>query len=226
MRVLLVDDEPLAHVALRALLDRHPDIEVVGEALTGRDAIAGMREMAPDVVFLDIKMPGVTGFDLLRAAKVDRLPLVVMATAYEAYALDAFNAAAFDYLTKPISAERLGETLRRVRSALPERHATRLAVRVGTRAVVIAVDDIDWIAANDYCSTVYARGDEYVIREALASLGRRLDPSRFLRVHRQAIVNVQRIAELRPDAVVLTNGTRLAVSRRRRAALEALFKPS
>ncbi len=176
-------------------------------------------------------MPGITGFDIVRAAKVEPPPLVVMATAYEEYALDAYDAAVFDYLTKPISAARLAETLRRVRSALPARGAMRLAVRVGTRSLVIPVDEIDWIGANDYCSTVHARGEEYVVREALASLARRLDPSRFVRVHRAAIVNVQRIAELRRGAtgrlaVLLADGTRLMVSRRRWAALERLFRPS
>jgi two-component system, LytTR family, response regulator len=246
IRTLLVDDEPLANAGLRALLTAHPDIEVLGEARGGREAIRAIPEMRPDLVFLDVQMPKVDGFAVLREVEAETIPAIIFVTAYEEFAVRAFEVNALDYLVKPITAERLHTALDRVRhsleqaqqGALAERlrslleeqpqpktaYASRIVVRVGNRQLLLPVSDVDWVEADDYCSIIHARGTSHVIRETLGSLAARLDPATFARVHRSAIVNVARVRELRRQrlgnlAAVLADGTTVPISRSRRAQL-------
>ena len=243
IRTLLVDDEALARRGVRQLLAAHADVEIVGECRDGQSAIAALEALTPDLVFLDIQMPECDGFTVLRTWAETRggteLPLTVLLTAYEEFALDAFDVEAVDYLVKPVSEQRFEEAMRRVRRRLARpTDVTHGAARTDddpppTRQLVVAtasghrivmLDEIDWIAANDYYVTVHVAGRRYLLRESLASLEGRLDPARFVRVHRSAMVNIARVREVRStgaDVVVLQDGTKLPVSRRRRAALVA-----
>jgi two-component system LytT family response regulator len=244
IRTLLVDDEALARRGVRQLLAGHADIEIVGECGDGPSAIAALDALTPDLVFLDIQMPECDGFAVLRT-RAERggsaaLPLTIFLTAYEEFARDAFDVEAVDYLVKPVREERFEEAMRRVRRrlALPADaargagargdaeapSARQLVVATTSGQRVIMLDEIDWIAANDYYVTVHAAGRRYLLRESLTSLEDRLDPARFIRVHRGAMVNIARVREVRStgaDVVVLHDGTKLPVSRRRRAALVA-----
>ncbi|MCP3099908.1 LytTR family transcriptional regulator DNA-binding domain-containing protein [Myxococcus sp. K15C18031901] len=255
LRVLLVDDEPLARRGLRHALARHPDVSICGECRDGREAVVAIRELRPQLVFLDVQMPELDGFGLIREVGAERMPAVVFITAYDAFAVRAFDVHAVDYLVKPFADERFDEAMQRVRqrlrqgeavelgrklaallaetsgpaapatgSAAPESLA-RLMVRVGTRSVLVPVADIDWVEADDYCVTLHVGREEHVLRESLAALESRLDAERFVRIHRSAIVNVERIRELHhasptETVVVLKEGLRLRVSRSRREALE------
>ena len=245
IRTLIVDDEALARRGVRQLLAAHADIEIVGECRDGPSAIAALEALAPDLVFLDIQMPECDGFTVLRTwtatGSGTARPLTVFLTAYEEFALDAFDVEAVDYLVKPVSEQRFEEAMRRVRRrlALPSDVARgagasraddappstrQLVVATATGQRVVMLDEIDWIAANDYYVTVHAAGRRYLLRESMASLEGRLDPARFVRVHRGAMVNIACVREVRStgaDVVVLRDGTKLPVSRRRRAALVA-----
>jgi two-component system, LytTR family, response regulator len=250
MRVLLVDDEPLANAGLRTLLVTHSDVEIVGEASGGSEAIRAIHDLRPDLVFLDVQMPQVDGFAVLRAVGAEAMPAVIFVTAYDEFAVRAFEVSALDYLVKPVAADRFHQALERARRALAQArdgtlvervrsllemqpaqapstgYASRLFVRIGARDVLLPVADIDWIEADDYCAIVHARGARHVIRETLGALAKRLDPDTFERIHRSAIVNVSRVRELRRQGlgglrVVLADGTTIPVSRNRRAAFTA-----
>jgi two-component system, LytTR family, response regulator len=249
IRVLLVDDEPLANAGLRTLLAAHPDIEVIGEARGGREAIGAIRSLNPNLVFLDVQMPVVNGFDVLREVGYETIPAVVFITAYDEFAVRAFDVRALDYLVKPVAADRLRAALRHAREVLarardgalaeqvrdlveqhlnppPAAFASRLVIRVGRRQVLLTVSEVDWIEADDYCSIVHAHGARHVVRETLASLATRLDPSTFARVHRSAIVNMARVHELKRHrlgrvSLVMADGFEIPVSRARRAELAA-----
>jgi len=243
IRTLLVDDEALARRGVRQLLAAHADVEIVGECRDGQSAIAALEGLAPDLVFLDIQMPECDGFTALRTWAETHggaaLPLTVFLTAYEEFALDAFDVEAVDYLVKPVSEQRFEEAMRRVRRRLVRptdathgaartddepSSARQLVVATASGQRIVMLDEIDWIAANDYYVTVHVAGRRYLLRESLASLEGRLDPTRFVRVHRSAMVNIARVREVRStgvDVVVLQDGTKLPVSRRRRAALVA-----
>jgi len=244
IRTLLVDDEALARRGVRQLLVAHPDVEVVGECGDGRSALTALAELAPDLLFLDIQMPECDGFTVLRMAAEARgaaaLPLTVFLTAYEEFALDAFEVEAVDYLVKPVGEQRFEEAMRRVRRRLslpktspvanaspqaePPHAARHLVIATASGQRVVQLEEIDWIGANDYYVSVYTGGRRYLLRESMGSLEARLDPARFVRVHRGAMVNIRRVRELRSsggDVVVLQDGTKLPVSRRRRVALMA-----
>jgi two-component system, LytTR family, response regulator len=250
IRTLLVDDEPVAIAGLRALLAKHHDITVVGEALGGRDAISAISALRPQLVFLDVQMPRIDGFEVLRAVGHDTIPAIIFLTAYDEFAVRAFDVHALDYLVKPVAADRLDAALAHARlalnrakdGALADRvrslvdthtppapataYASRLVVRVGRRDVLIPVSDVDWIEADDYCSIVHAQGAKHVVRETLASLATRLDPSAFVRVHRSAILNLARVRELRRHGLgsvsaVMDDGTTIPVSRARRGQVAA-----
>jgi two-component system LytT family response regulator len=238
IRALLVDDEVLARLALRQALEAHSDVAVVGECGNAAEAMQAIEALKPDLMFLDIRMPGMDGFKLLHELKPDELPMVVFATAYGQHALRAFNANALDYLLKPIDQDRFDQMMARVKrhwrglhagageTAAPagdaERWLQRLSVHVGEHIRVIAVDEIDWIGAEGNYVRIHARGGVYLHRETLRHLQETLDPARFLRIHRGVIVNVDRIHEIHPlfngnAEVVLRNGARLNLSRRFRA---------
>jgi len=243
IRALVVDDEALARRGVRQLLATHDDVEVVGECRDGRSALSALEMLEPDLLFLDIQMPEWDGFTVLRRAVersgVAALPLTVFLTAYEEFALDAFEVEAVDYLVKPVGEQRFDEAMRRVRRrlALPTagvpadaQPADRvwsvrpLVIATASGQRVVQLEDIDWIGADDYYVSVYTGGRRFLLRESMASLETRLDPTRFVRIHRSAMVNISRVRELRSagsDVVILHDGTKLPVSRRRRAALVA-----
>jgi two-component system LytT family response regulator len=223
IRTLIVDDEPLARRAMRMRLGREPDIEVVGEACDGHGAVETIRRLRPDLVFLDVQMPGLDGFGVLEQVADEHLPMVVFVTASDVHALRAFEIHALDYLLKPFSSARFDAALRRARleiasgATFPERaklagllesltaershngaraYAHRLAVREGDRITMVRVDDLDAIeAAGNYVMLV-ERSRRHLVRRTLSALESQLDPARFARIHRSTIVNVDRIREI------------------------------
>ena len=234
IRTLLVDDEVLARLALRQALAAHADFDIVGECGNAAEAMQAVSALAPDLLFLDIRMPGLDGFALLHELRPDALPMVVFATAYGQHALRAFDANALDYVLKPIDQARFDQAIARVRQhwrGLPARTAAqvaatgpiqRISVRVGEHMRVVAVDTIDWIEADGNYVHIHVGKQAYLHRETLAGLAATLDPARFLRIHRGTLVNVERVREIHPlfqgnAEVVLHDGTRLNLSRRFRA---------
>jgi two-component system LytT family response regulator len=233
MRTLLVDDEVLARLALRQALCAHPDVEIVGECGNAAEALQAYAALAPDLLFLDIRMPGLDGFELLRELKPDTLPMVVFATAYGQHALHAFDANALDYVLKPIDQARFDQAMARVRKHWHGLHAhkaspapeaptaplQRISVRVGEHVRVIATETIDWIEADGNYVQIHVGKQSYLHRETLRGLLATLDPRQFLRIHRGTLVNLDRIREVHPlfqgnAEVVLHDGTRLNLSRR------------
>ncbi len=227
MRVLVVDDEPLARGGVRARLAAHPDVQLVGEAEDGEDALARIRSVRPDLVFMDIQMPGLDGLAALRRLPPAERPLSILLTAYDQFALGAFEIQALDYLLKPVDDERFREALDRARAALRLRatgeavrpaYARRFTVRTGQRIAVIDADEIDWIEASDDYAGLHVGPRIHLLREPLHQLAGRLDPAHFVRIHRSAIVRLDRVAELEPlvnrDCLIrLRDGTPLRVSR-------------
>jgi two-component system, LytTR family, response regulator len=251
---LIVDDEPLARRGIRQLLESHAQFEVVGECRNGKEAVRAVRTLKPGLVFLDIQMPGLSGFDVVRAIGPAEMPAVVFVTAFDEFAVRAFETHALDYLVKPVSHERFCAALEHVVARRRDREALALAERlehllaehqaaraaqpaavgsitVPTAAgyVVVDIADIEWIEADDYYAAIHARGKRLLIRESLASLEERLERTRFLRVHRSAIVALGRIQELRSTqvggtVVILRDGTRVPVSRRRKEEVAAVLR--
>lgn len=242
MRTLIVDDEVLARLAIRQALASHADVTIVGECGNANEARQAIEALEPDLMFLDIRMPGMDGFRLLHGLRRDGLPMVVFATAYGQHALRAFDANAIDYVLKPIDQERFDQAMIRVRRhwqglhALPVQAAAsvapsgaaqvpaspylqRLSVQHGEHIRVIAASDIDWIRADGNYVHIHAGSATYLHRESLRHLLAVLDPTCFLRIHRGIVVNVERIREVHPlfqgsAEVVLQDGTRLSLSRR------------
>lgn len=247
IRVLVADDEPLARRGVRQLLAPHRDIEVVGEARNGTETLMALDELSPDLLFLDVQMPKMDGFEVLRVRGADRMPAVVFVTAHDQFAVRAFDAHALDYLVKPLHVQRFEAALQRVRERLRLIEAADLAARLtalldaeraerekwgvdrlvvptASGELVIPVAEIDWISADDYYACLHVGVKSHLLRESLTSLETRLDPRRFARTHRAAIVQIDRIRELCGDQLLLRNGTRVVVSRRRRAAIESLLR--
>jgi two-component system LytT family response regulator len=246
LRVMVVDDEPLAREGLVELLESCPDVKVIGALADGMAALAAMDQEVPDALFVDVQMPGLNGFEVVEALDQARLPAIVFVTAHDAYAVRAFEINAIDYLLKPVAAERLGQAVERVRASrrngqeeyqgrlttlldqlIPDRSggAGRLIVREVGQIVVVPTREVDWIEGADYYSKLHCGPKVHLLRETLASLERRLDARRFMRVHRSAIANLGRVqaveAELRGDGVVvLTTGARVKVTSARREELE------
>lgn len=236
IRTLLVDDEMLARLAIRQALASHDDVAIVGECANANEARQAIEALDPDLLFLDIRMPGMDGFKLLQGMKRDHLPMVVFATAFGQHALRAFDANAIDYVLKPIDQERFDQAMARVRRHWRGLHADgdsaatvaaspaspylqRLSVQQGEHIRVIAANDIDWIRADGNYVHIHAGSTTYLHRESLRHLLGLLDPSRFLRIHRGIVVNVERVHEVHPlfqgsAEVVLRDGTRLNLSRR------------
>lgn len=236
LRAVLVDDEILARVALRQALASHADVEVVGECGNVQEAAQAVRALAPDLLFLDIQMPGGNGFSLLRdGPAAEWSPMVVFTTAFAEHALQAFDANAIDYVLKPIDQSRFDQAMDRVRKhwqglqagrlphATGARYLKRISVQTAERSTVIAVADIDWIRADDNYVRIHVGGHVYLHRETLRHLHESLDPGHFLRIHRSIVVNMDRIREVHTlfqghAEVVLHDGTRLDLSRRFRGA--------
>lgn len=240
MRIIIVDDEPLARRGMRQLLADHPDAEIVAECPSGATALAAVQKLSPDLLFLDVQMPEMDGFEVVRRIGAARIPSVVFVTAYDEFAVNAFEASAVDYLMKPVGPERFSAAMHRVRERQTEAAAVArvaelqallahvspaitqpLVVTTARGAIRIDQDEIDWIGADDYYAVLHVGAKHYLLRESLASLEERLPRGRFVRVHRSAIVNCRRVKEIRRGAVVLRDGTALVTSRRRRAAVRA-----
>ena len=228
MKVMIVDDEPLARQVVRLLVESDRELTIVGEC-SGIEAASRIEETRPDILFLDIQMPEVGGFDVLERVGVDAVPAVVFVTAYDDYALRAFEAHALDYLLKPFDDRRFYEALARakekVRARVGKTIVRRFLVRTRERMVFVKADDIDWIEAADYYASLHAGGKAHLVRQTMAELEKQLDPEKFVRVHRSAIVNLDRVAELHPlfrgdGILVLHDGTRLRLSRARREEFE------
>ena len=246
IRALIADDEALSLRALHQLLERHGDVTIVAECSNGAEAQAAMAALQPDVAFLDIRMPLGTGLDLARASSRSARTLIVFVTAFDQFALPAFDVEAADYLTKPVTESRFDEALERVRkrvrtrdaaaqlaehearAAEASRYVPHLVTRIGTQDVVIPLDAIEYIRADDVYAAVVSRAKRHLIRAPLDELERRLDPSLFMRIHRSYIVRIDRVTALRRHPrsgaeVVMEGGAVLPVSRRRRARVSGLF---
>lgn len=235
IRALIADDEALSRRAVRQLLERHRDVEIVAECADGDRARSAMQSLDPDVAFLDVRMPVQSGLDVARSRGEGRGPLVVFVTAYDQFAIPAFEVDAVDYIAKPLTEGRFDAALDRVRERLRLRRAAgragrmRLLVsRVGARDILIPIESIEHIEADDVYASVVARGQRFLVRRALDALERDLDPALFVRVHRSFIVRVDRIAELRRERdgstrALLRDGATIPVARRRRAALSSLL---
>lgn len=244
--VLIADDEPPARRGIRAMLQPHADVRVVGEAGSGRQAVDAIRALRPELLFLDVQMPEGDGFDVVREIGVEAMPVTVFATAYDAYALRAFEAHALDYLLKPYERERFDAVLERSRSRVRQargagadprllsfvrqmeersHHLRRIPVRTGARVKLVDVDDVDYFEADTNYVRLHVGGASHLVRETLAALEARLDPARFARVHRSLIVNLERVAEVEPlfageHVLSLKNGTRLTTGRTYRARVQ------
>jgi two-component system LytT family response regulator len=225
--VLIADDEPAARRGVRQLLAAHPEFEVVGECRDGRDVLSALDRMTPDVVFLDIQMPEVNGFEVIRRRTPDRMPAVVFLTAYDQFAIRAFEAEALDYLVKPVSDARFAATMKRLvkrlGSGAQARRERSLVVTTASGALVLPLREIDWIEAADYYARVWVGTRSYLLRESLKQLERRVGKAGFARAHRQALVRTAAVRALQDGEhgefiAVLANGVRIPISRRRRAA--------
>ncbi len=256
IRVILVDDEPLAIEGLRLRLEEHSNIDIIDTAANGRTAVKMIKDLQPDLVFLDIQMPGIDGLGVVRSLLGANMPLIIFVTAYDRYAIEAFEANALDYLVKPVEEERLKDTLFRASQALQSksaikresqlvemlasfsdderdqikellddqanqssnRYPDKMSFKDGTKVIVLGADEIDYIdAAGDYMC-VHVGTKTHIIRETMKALEARLDPSRFQRIHRSVIVNVNKVKELHPHSnseyfLILEGGQELKLSR-------------
>lgn len=247
IRTVIIDDERLARQRIRRMLQASPGFEVAAEFESSEQALEYLAASDADILFLDIQMPGMDGFALLEALPVDRIPVVIFVTAYDEYALRAFEVHAVDYLLKPFDQARFEKTLERARQRLlsetsrqdqlahflnefqsRHREPARFAIKAPGRMYFIRQDEIDWIEAADNYVNLHSGAETHLIRETMNALEQRLDPTRFLRIHRSTIVNADRIKELRPwfhgeYIVLLRNGTELTLSRTyRERILQAL----
>ncbi len=239
IRALIVDDEPLARERIQSLLRAEKDIEVLRVCANGEEAVAAIKELRPDLVFLDVQMPGLGGFEVLRALGKEPLPLIIFVTAYDQHALKAFEVHALDYLLKPFKQARFAETVGRAREALANRRAsaaskgllellgstgterefiTRIAVKNGERTVFVKTAQIDYLESAGNYVVLHAGKENHVVRETLTALEEKLDPKKFIRINRSTIVNTDQIKELQPlfkgeHVVVLHNGKQLSLTR-------------
>jgi two-component system, LytTR family, response regulator len=255
IRTIIIDDEPLGRDGVRILLARDAAFAVIGECASGSEAIKAIRELKPDLIFLDISMPSMNGFEMLKAIPKDIVPLVVFVTAHDKYAIPAFEVHALDYLLKPLNAKRFAATLERVKTYVAQRRqleitdrlvslldqlqidtqrgarpsiVSRFAIKNNDTIYFVEVDDIDWIEASDYYATFHCGKQTHLIRETLTNLETQLDPKRFIRIHRSAIVRIDRIKELKRHldsgyVVILKDGRQLKLSRSYYPALQSLL---
>ena len=249
IRALIVDDEPLARERIHELLKADPDFEVVGEATNGREAVAAVDKHRPDLMFLDVQMPEMTGFDVLQAVKPAHMPVVIFVTAYDKYALKAFDAHALDYVLKPFDAQRFHKAMDRAKERLSSRnggelrnrllallkdvksepkHLDRLVIKSGGRVIFLRTDEIDWIEAAGNYLRLHVGKDAHLLRETMANMESKLNPEKFLRIHRSTIVNIERIKELQPwfggeYVVIMRDGKQVTLSRGYRDKLQQLL---
>lgn len=235
LRVALVDDEPLGRERIRALLADEKDVSLIGEYRTGEEALTGILESAPQVLFLDVQMPGMDGFGLVQLLEShlapDQRPFIVVVTAYDEYALRAFDVSAVDYLLKPFDRARFRAALARARARVTERPRpeARFVVRLASKMTLVRAADVEWIAGEGNYARLHSGGRRHLVRETLKSVEARLDPGKFVRVHRSAIVNVECVASLEPHVhgqyvLTMKDGSRITSSRTHSPKLRALLK--
>ena len=233
MRVVLVDDEELARRGIRIRLAKWPDVEIVGEASDAPAGIAAIREHRPDLVFLDVEMPGADGFSVLEQLPEGERPFAVFVTAHDDRALDAFGVQALDYVLKPVDDTRLARAVERARARLAERRAgavDRIMIRDRGRVVALEPSSIDWVQSDGDYVRIYAGRNTYLHHSTISAFTDQLPERQFVRIHRAAVVNVARIAELQPltngdYSVLLTTGARLKLTRTRREQLAERLGP-
>jgi two-component system, LytTR family, response regulator len=240
IRTLIIDDVPLARERLKRCLAGDPEIEIVGECDNGEKAVADIRSLAPDLIFLDVQMPALDGFGVLEALGGERTPEVIFVTAHNEYAIQAFEVNALDYLLKPVDPERLNKAVERAKARLAQltqderfdsrfralvediksgsKFVKRLTIKLTGRTILLPTDEIDWIETHGNYVKVHAGRESHLIRGTMQSLETKLDPEKFVRVHRSAIVNVEKIKEIYPRSngdqdLVLQNGQKLMLSR-------------
>jgi two-component system LytT family response regulator len=235
LRAALVDDEPLGRERIRALLADEKDVTLVGEYRNGEEALTGILESAPQVLFLDVQMPGMDGFGLVQLLEAelppDQRPFIVVVTAYDEYALRAFDVSAVDYLLKPFDRARFRAALARARARVSERPRAeaRFVVRLASRMTLVRAADVEWIAGEGNYARLHSGGRRHLVRETLKSVEARLDPSKFVRVHRSAIVNVDCVATLEPHVhgqyvLTMKDGSRITSSRTHSGKLRAILR--
>jgi len=247
LRALIADDEPLARERMRFLLSRLDGVEVAGECRNGREVLQELKQNRPDVLFLDIQMPGMSGLELMEQIGPAQMPVTVFVTAHHHYAVQAFEVHALDYLTKPVEADRLQATLVRVRERVAsqtalltheqlklalaglERGRRRVLVHNGVSDSFVNIDEIEWIEAADYYACLHVGRKSFMLRETIKQLAKTLDPRKFVRIHRSVIVNVDQVSEIFREgqsegAVVLKTGHRLRMSKTGLQSLLALTR--
>jgi two-component system LytT family response regulator len=246
IRTIVVDDERLARQKVRTLLAADPEIEVVAECANGTETIAAVRKQKPDLMLLDVEMPGANGFEVLQSLRGERLPVVIFVTAHDEYAVRAFEVEAVDYVMKPFDRKRFADALRRAKRHMSdggdesEARVLRLlermlkakpldqfVVKARDRTFLVAVNDVDWMEAEGKYVRLHANGASHLVRESIGDVESRLDPRKFLRIHRATIVNVKRIHEMHRGFggamfVVLRDGTKLTMSRRYRTRIREI----
>jgi two-component system LytT family response regulator len=230
IRAVIVDDEPLARTNLTILLLRHPEIEIVAECGSGREALSAIRASNPDLIFLDVQMPECDGFDVLEMLG-SNAPSVIFVTAYDSYALRAFEVGALDYLLKPFDSDRFERTLKRARERVALAKNTPQAkqsfvIKSAGQVSFIAASEIDWVEAADYYVSLHVGAKTHLMRRSMAELEQELDRDAFCRIHRSAIVKLEKVRRLELNEsgeydVLLSNGTRLRLSRRYRKQLQS-----
>jgi len=246
--VVIVDDEPLARARLRGLLEGDTEISLIAECADGYEAVSVIRECAPDLIFLDVQMPEKGGFEVVEEIGVERMPVVIFVTAYDQYALEAFDVRALDYLLKPFDEKRFRETLRRAKAQIRStqngdlgqrmlslmeelkrrpNYLERILIRTGGRLFFLKTAELDWIEAEGNYVRLHAGKGTFLLRETVNNLEAQLDPKDFLRIHRSTIVNINRIKEIQQMfhgeyRAVLADGTELTLSRNYR---EKLLRP-
>ncbi|HET6670522.1 MAG TPA: LytTR family DNA-binding domain-containing protein [Pyrinomonadaceae bacterium] len=256
IRTLIVDDEPLARRNLRLLLEQDPQIEIIEECRNGREAVKAIKNLSPDLIFLDIQMPEMDGFDVLASVGAAQIQSIIFVTAFDQYALKAFEVHALDYLLKPFDDERFRKALQAAKSqieqrllnklskkllalleereradrpATPKPYLTRLMIKLANRVLLLKVNEIDWIEADGNYAKLHVGRKAHLLREKMHDLEAQLDPNKFVRIHRSAIVNLDRIKEMHPHfngdyIVVLEDGSQLKLSRTRREQLESRLR--
>jgi two-component system, LytTR family, response regulator len=259
IRAMIVDDEPLGRRGLRLLLKTDAEIEIVAEAGSGSEAVRLIAEHAPDILFLDIQMPGMNGFDVLEKIDTSGIPAIIFVTAFDQYALRAFEVHALDYLLKPFDDARFEKALRQAKLQVEQReinqlsqklfalledreegptedaraerfkYLTRLMIKSASRIFFLKVEEIDWIGAEDYYVKLHVGRKSHLLRETMNELESKLDPEKFLRIHRSSIVNLDRVKEMHAHfngdyVVILHDGTELKLSRSRREQLQSILK--
>ncbi len=251
IRTVIVDDEPLARRNLRLLLEKDPLIEIIAECRNGREAIAALNSCSPQLVFLDIQMPEIDGFEVLKEVGPEKIQAIIFVTAFDQYALKAFEVHALDYLLKPFDDGRFLKALAKAKSQIEQRqmnqitnkllalleerepkaagqksYLTRFMIKLASRVVLLNVSEIDWIEADGNYAKLHVGRKAHLLREKMHDLEAQLDPRKFVRIHRSIIVNLDRIKEMHPHLngdyiVVLNDGAQLKLSRTRREHLEA-----